>query len=416
MSEQSAYPVSQEIWSKTLLTKEQYQAMYRYSVESPDEFWIEQAQRLKWIKPFSKVKDISFDKHDLHIRWYEDGVLNVSENCIDRHLEKLGDKTAITWEKEKDHVDNINETRAITYNELSSEVNRLANGLKSLGIQKGDIVTLYLPTVPEAAIAMLACARIGAIHSIVVSSCSAKALASRIKDTDCRYIITSDKGFYGGKYIPFKQNVDDAIALCPPEQINNIIVLNHTRTNIKRRVGRDIDYHVLVSQQSDVCQPEPMNAEDPLFILYASNSSENSKGVLHTTGGYLVYAAMTHEYVFNYQLSDVYMYGALCNGDTVVMPERDEYLSETRWWHTETNGAALPMLGIKPALIDESGSELTGVASGNLIIKNSWPGQIRTIFGDHQDFIDTYFSNYEGEFFTNKNARRDENGYYWLTT
>ena len=347
MSKQSVYPVSQEIWSKTLLTKEEYQAMYRYSVESPDEFWIEQAQRLKWIKPFSKVNDISFDKHDLHIRWYEDGVLNVSENCIDRHLEKRGNETAIIWEKEKESIGNKNETRAITYNELSSEVNRLANGLKSLGIQKGDIVTLYLPTVPEAAIAMLACARIGAIHSIVVSSCSAKALASRI---------------------------------------------------------------------SDACQPEPMNAEDPLFILYASNSSENSKGVLHTTGGYLVYAAMTHEYVFNYQLSDVYMYGALCNGDTVVMPERDEYLSETRWWHIETNGAALPMLGIKPALIDESGSELTGVASGNLMIKDSWPGQIRTIYGDHQDFIDTYFSNSEGDFFTKKSARRDENGYYWLTT
>jgi acetyl-CoA synthetase len=416
MSEQSAYPVSQEQWSKKMLTKEQYQAMYRYSVESPVEFWIEQAQRLTWIKPFSKVNDISFDKHDLHIRWYEDGVLNVSENCIDRHLERCGNETAIIWVKEGEHVGNKNESRVITYNELSSEVNRLANGLKSLGIQKGDIVTLYLPTVPEAATAMLACARIGAIHSIVVASCSPKALASRIEDTDCRYIITSDKGFNNGKYIPLKQNVDDAIARCSPEQINNVIVLNHTRTNIQRRVGRDIDYHALVSQQSDACHPEPMNAEDPLFILYTSDSSENPKGVLHTTGGYLVYAAMTHEYVFNNQLSDVYMYGSLCNGDTVVMPERDECLSETRWWHTEPNGAALPMLGIKPALMDENGIELTGMASGSLMIKDSWPGQVRTIFGDHQGFIDTYFSTYEGDFFTNNNARRDENGDYWLTT
>lgn len=416
MSEQSVYPIGQVIWSKTLLTKEQYRALYRHSVESSDEFWIEQAHRLDWMKPFSKVKNISFDKHDLHIRWYEDGVLNISENCIDRHLEKYGNKTAITWEKEGEHIDNKNETRVITYNELSSEVNRLANGLKSLGIQKGDIVTLYLPTVPEAAAAMLACARIGAIHSFVVSSCSAKALASRIKDTDCRYIITSDKGFNNGNYIPLKQNVDDAIALSPPEQINNVIVLNHTSANINRRVGRDIDYHVLVSQQSDACQPEPMNAEDPFFILYPSNTSENSKGELHTTGGYLVYAAMTHEYAFNYTFSDMYMYGSLCNADTVVMSEKDEYLNETRWWHTEVNGAVLPMLGIRPALIDESGIELTGVASGSLMIKDSWPGQMRTLFGDHQGFIDTYFLTYEGDFFTNNYAYRDKNGDYWLTT
>lgn len=424
MSEQSVYPVSQE-QRKTLLTKEQYQAMYRHSVESPDEFWTEQARRLKWIKPFTKVKDISFDKNDLHIRWYEDGILNVSENCIDRHLAERGNETAIIWEPVGEHVGDTDEVRIITYNELSSEVNRLANGLRSLGIQKGDIVTLYLPTVPEAAIAMLACARIGAIHSIVFSDFSSEALASRIKDTDCRYIITSDKGLNDGKYAPLKQNVDDAIALCPPEQINNVIVLNHTCANIQRRVGRDIDYHVLVSQQSDVCQPEPMNAEDPLFILYASASSETPKGILHTTGGYLVYASMTHEYVFDYHLSDVYLYGSLCNGDTVVMLEgasaktsisRDEYPNQDTWWQTEAGGAVLPMLGIRPALVDKSGIELKGAVRGHLTFKESWPGQVRTIFGDHQRFIDTYFLIYEGNYFAGDSARRDENGCYWLTT
>ena len=514
MSEQTVYPVSQEQREKTLLTNEQYEVMYKQSIESPDEFWAQQAQRLKWIKPFSKVKDVSFDKEDLHIRWFEDGVLNVSENCVDRHLEKHGDDLAIIWESDDENV----AERNITYNELSSEVNRLANGLKSLGIKKGDIVTLYLPMVPEATVAMLACARIGAVHSVVFAGFSPEALAGRIEGCDCRYVITADEGLRAGKHVPLKKNVDEAIELCPEEQVNNVIVLNHTGGNIERQVGRDVDYKELISQQSEVSPPEPMNAEDPLFILYTSGSTGKPKGVLHTTGGYLLYAAMTHEYIFDYRPGDIYwcaadvgwitghsyiVYGPLCNAATIVMfegvpnypdagraariiekhkinilyvaptalraimaegPTATEHsdLSSLRllgtvgepispdvwrwyhktfgrsecpivdtWWQTETGAAmisplpgatdlkpgsaTLPMFGVQPGLVDENGVELKGAIHGNLIIKDSWPGQMRTVFGDHQRFYDTYFSTFQGSYCTGDGARRDEDGYYWLT-
>jgi acetyl-CoA synthetase len=514
MSEQTVYPVSQAQREKTLLTKEQYEVMYKQSIESPDEFWAQQAQRLKWIKPFNKVKDVSFDKEDLHIRWFEDGVLNVSENCVDRHLDKHGDDLAIIWESDDENV----AERNITYNELSSEVNRLANGLKSLGIKKGDIVTLYLPMVPEATVAMLACARIGAVHSVVFAGFSPEALAGRIEGCDCRYVITADEGLRAGKHVSLKKNVDEAIELCPEEQVNNVIVLTHTGGNIERQVGRDVDYKELISQQSEVSPPEPMNAEDPLFILYTSGSTGKPKGVLHTTGGYLLYAAMTHEYVFDYRPGDIYwcaadvgwitghsyiVYGPLCNAATIVMfegvpnypdagraariiekhkinilyvaptalraimaegPMATEHsdLSSLRllgtvgepispdvwrwyhktfgrsecpivdtWWQTETGAAmisplpgatdlkpgsaTLPMFGVQPGLVDENGIELEGAIHGNLIIKDSWPGQMRTVFGDHQRFYDTYFSTFQGSYCTGDGARRDEDGYYWLT-
>lgn len=516
MSEQTVYPVSQSQREKALLTKEQYLAMYEQSIASPDEFWAEQAQRLEWITPFTKVKNVSYDKKNLYIRWFEDGFLNVSVNCIDRHLAERGDEVAILWEPDGESGDD--KERRITYNELSSEVNRLANGLKSLGVQKGDIVTLYLPMVPEATMAMLACARIGAIHSVVFAGFSPEALAGRIEDGSCRYVITADEGLRGGKHVPLKQNVDEAIALCPSEQINNVVVLNHTGANVNNQVGRDIDYHKLISHQSDVCLPERMNAEDPLFILYTSGSTGKPKGVVHTTGGYLLYSSMTHEYVFDYRPGEIYwcaadvgwitghsyiVYGPLCNGATVVMFEgiptypdigraarliekykinilyvaptairslmaegdaatKNSDLSSLRllgsvgepinpevwhwyhqefgrgecpivdtWWQTETGGAmisplpgatdlkpgsaTLPMFGVQPALVNEHGVELHGETQGNLIIKDSWPGQMRSVFGDHQRFIDTYFSTYEGSYFTGDGARRDGDGYFWLT-
>lgn len=514
MSEQTVYPVSQEQRANTLLTKEQYQAMYQQSIESPDEFWAQQAQRLKWITPFTKVKDVSFDKDNLHIRWFEDGYLNVSENCIDRHLETRGDDLAIIWESDDENI----AVRNITYNELSREVNRLANGLKSLGIRKGDIVTLYLPMVPEATMAMLACARIGAVHSVVFAGFSPEALAGRIEDGNCRYVITADEGLRAGKHVPLKNNVDEAIALCPDDQINHVIVLAHTGGDTTHKAGRDIDYQTLVSQQAEVCPPEPMNAEDPLFILYTSGSTGKPKGVLHTTGGYLLYAAMTHEYIFDYRPGDIYwcaadvgwitghsyiVYGPLCNAATVIMFEgvpnypdvgraariiekhkinilyvaptalrslmaegpaatENSDLSSLRllgtvgepinpevwrwyhktfgrsecpivdtWWQTETGAAMIcplpgatdlkpgsatfPMFGVQPALVDENGVELQGAISGNLIIKDSWPGQMRTILGDHKRFYETYFSTFTGSYFTGDGARRDEDGYFWLT-
>lgn len=514
MTDQAVYPVSDAIKEKTLLTTEQYQAMYHQSIENPEGFWAEQAKRLLWSKPFTKVKDVSFAKDDLHIRWFEDGELNVSENCLDRHLVDRGDDIAIIWEPDSEGK----EARKITYRELSVEVNRLANGLKALGVNRGDIVTLYMPMVPEAAMAMLACSRIGAIHSVVFGGFSPEALAGRIEDGDSHYVITADEGLRTGKAVPLKDNVDAAIELCKPEQINNVIVLAHTGAKVNTVVGRDIDYAKLISQQADTCVPEAMNAEDPLFILYTSGSTGKPKGVLHTTGGYLTYASMTHEYIFDYRHGEVYwcaadvgwitghsyiVYGPLCNGATVVMYEGVPtypdcgrvarivekhsinilYIAPTAirslmaegdkaveganidslrqlgtvgepinpdvwrwyhktfgqercpivdtWWQTETGAAmltplpgamglkpgsaALPFFGVEPALVDEHGVELTGPAHGNLVIKDSWPGQMRTVFGDHQRFINTYFSTFEGCYFSSDGARRDEDGYYWLT-
>ncbi len=513
-SHQEVFPVSQETLENTLLTNEQYLEMYQESVTDPEGFWTKQAQRIQWMKPFTKVKDVSFNKEDLHIQWFEDGILNVSENCLDRHLPERENDLAIIWESDQEGK----AERHITYGELSREVNQFANGLKSLGVSKGDVVTIYMPMVPEASMAMLACARIGAIHSVVFGGFSPEALAGRIEDGNSNYVITADEGLRAGKPIPLKANVDKAIELCKPNQVNNVIMLAHTKGVVNRVDGRDVDYRNLVDQQSTTCAPEPMNAEDPLFILYTSGSTGKPKGVLHTTGGYIVYAAMTHEYVFDYRKGEVYwcaadvgwitghsyiVYAPLCNGATVVMyegvpthpdcgrvarlidklkinilyiaptairslmsegdlavegadlsslrllgtvgepinPQAWHWYNRTfgkgqcpivdTWWQTETGAAMItpmpgatalkpgsatrPMFGVQPALVDEHGNELEGAVKGNLIIKDSWPGQMRTVFGDHQRFIDTYFSTYEGTYFTGDGARRDEDGYYWIT-
>lgn len=513
-SHQEVFPVSQETLENTLLTNEQYLEMYQESVNDPEGFWTKQAQRIQWMKPFTKVKDVSFNKEDLHIQWFEDGVLNVSENCLDRHLPERENDLAIIWEPDQEGK----AERKITYGALSREVNQFANGLKSLGVSKGDVVTIYMPMVPEASMAMLACARIGAIHSVVFGGFSPEALAGRIEDGNSNYVITADEGLRAGKPIPLKSNVDKAIELCKPNQVNNVIMLAHTHGNVNRVDGRDVDYRSLVDQQSTTCAPEPMNAEDPLFILYTSGSTGKPKGVLHTTGGYIVYAAMTHEYVFDYRKGEIYwcaadvgwitghsyiVYAPLCNGATVVMyegvpthpdcgrvarlidklsinilyiaptairslmsegdlavegadlsslrllgtvgepinPQAWHWYNRTfgkgqcpivdTWWQTETGAAMItpmpgatalkpgsatrPMFGVQPALVDEHGNELEGAVKGNLIIKDSWPGQMRTVFGDHQRFIDTYFSTYEGTYFTGDGARRDEDGYYWIT-
>jgi len=514
MSESRTYPVPDYVKQNTLITNEVYQAMYQQSVENPNAFWKEQAKRIDWIKPFTKVKDVSFDKNDLHIRWFEDGQLNVSENCLDRHLKERADDVAIIWEPDTEGK----EPRVITYGDLSDQVNRLSNGLKSLGVSKGDVVTIYMPMVPEAAMAMLACSRLGAIHSVVFGGFSPEALAGRIEDGDSHYIITADEGVRAGKPIPLKANVDKAIALCAEDQVNNVVVLQHTGAEVNRVDGRDVDYHKLCEKQSNQSTPVVMNAEDPLFILYTSGSTGKPKGVLHTSGGYLVWASMTHEYVFDYRPGEIYwcaadvgwitghsyiVYGPLCNGATLVMYEGvpnypdcgrvarivDKHnvnilyiaptairslmaegdkavegtsLSSLRllgtvgepinpqawewyykafgkercpivdtWWQTETGAAMItplpgatalkpgsatrPMFGVQPALVDEHGNELSGATNGNLIIKDSWPGQMRTVFGDHQRFIDTYFSTFEGTYFTGDGARRDEDGYYWIT-
>lgn len=512
MTEQMVYPVNKGL--KTLLTNEQYLEMYRESVEQPETFWAKQAERIVWQKPFTKVKDVSYAKSDLHIRWFEDGELNVTESCVDRHAKTNPEGTAFVWEPDEEGA----QSRIISYGQLSEQLNRFANGLKSLGVKKGDVVTIYMPMVPEAAIAMLACARVGAVHSVVFGGFSPEALAGRIEDGRSEFVITANEGVRAGKPVPLKTNVDKAIDLCKAHNVKHVVVLKHTATNVSMSTPRDVDYHSLVSKQSTDCPAEKMNAEDPLFILYTSGSTGKPKGVLHTCGGYLVYAAMTHEYIFDYQQGDIYwcaadvgwvtghsyiVYGPLCNGATVVMYEGvpthpdcgriarmiDKYdinilyiaptairalmaegdepvkganLSSLRllgtvgepinpeawrwyyrtfgrsqcpivdtWWQTETGAAMItplpgatdlkpgsatrPFFGVQPALVDENGKELSGAVSGNLIIKDSWPGQMRTVFGDHQRFIDTYFSTFEGSYFTGDGAKRDEDGYYWIT-
>ena len=512
MTELSIYPI--QSGQKTLLTNEQYLAMYEQSISDPESFWAQQAQRIQWQTPFSKVKDVSYAKNDLHIRWFEDGELNVTQSCVDRHVKANPDATAFVWEPDEEGA----RSRIISYKQLSQELNKLSNGLKHLGVKKGDVVTIYMPMVPEAAIAMLACARIGAVHSVVFGGFSPEALAGRIEDGHSHFVITANQGLRAGKTIALKDNVDKAIALCPKDLVKHVVMLQHTQETVPMYEPRDVDYKTLIHTQSDVCEPEKMNAEDPLFILYTSGSTGKPKGVLHTCGGYLVYAAMTHEYIFDYKQGDIYwcaadvgwitghsyiVYGPLCNGATVVMYEGvpthpdcgriarmiDKYdinilyiaptairalmsegdepvkgasLSSLRllgtvgepinpeawrwyyrtfgrsqcpivdtWWQTETGAALItplpgatalkpgsatrPFFGIQPALVDENGQELKGVASGNLIIKDSWPGQMRTVFGDHQRFIDTYFSTFEGSYFTGDGAKRDEDGYYWIT-
>jgi len=507
------YPVAADFAAKTRVDKAAYDRLYAESVSDPESFWRRVGKRLDWIRPYSKVKDVSFDASDLHIRWFHDGELNVSTNCLDRHLLKHGDKTAIIWEG-----DDPKESRRISYRELHAEVCRCANLLKNLGVGKGDRVCIYLPMIPEAAVAMLACTRIGAVHSVVFGGFSPDSLAGRIADSQCRLVITADEGVRGGKKVALKVNVDEALTRPGTNSVETVIVVKRTGCAIAMQVPRDRWWHNLMEGQSAECAPEPLNAEHPLFILYTSGSTGKPKGVLHTTGGYLVYASYTHECVFDLRDDDVYwctadvgwvtghsylLYGPLANGATTLMfegvpnypdssrfwqvvdkhkvtlfytaptairalmregeapvqktsraslrllgtvgepinPEAWEWyyrvIGDARcpivdtWWQTETGGilitplpgaiaqkpgsATLPFFGIKPEIVDANGQIHEGAAEGNLVITDSWPGQMRTVYGDHQRFIDTYFKTYPGSYFTGDGARRDEDGYYWIT-
>jgi acetyl-CoA synthetase len=507
------YPVSAEVKARALIDEAGYKEMYARSVEDNEGFWAEQAQRIDWIKPFTKIKDVSFAKDDLHIRWYYDGTLNACYNCVDRHLENKADDVAIIWEG-----DDPNRDLSITYRELHERVCKFANSLKALGAKKGDRITIYMPMIPEAAVAMLACARIGAVHSVVFGGFSPEALAGRIHDCESNIVITADEGLRGGKTIPLKANVDAAAARPNVTTLEKVLVVRNTGNDIDWVEGRDAWLHELESTVDTDCPCEEMGAEDPLFILYTSGSTGKPKGVLHTTGGYLVYAAMTHEYVFDYHPGDVYwctadvgwvtghsyiVYGPLANGAITLMfegvpnyptssrfwevcdkhnvntcytaptairalmREGDEPVKRTSrkslrllgsvgepinpeawewyyhvvgdqrcpivdtWWQTETGGilisplpgatalkpgsASKPMFGVQPAIVDGEGNTLEGAAEGVLILTDSWPGQMRTIYDDHQRFVETYFSTFEGAFFTGDGARRDEDGYYWIT-
>jgi acetyl-CoA synthetase len=509
---QAVYPVPPQ-WAKNArIDEDRYQDMYRRSVEDAEGFWREEAARIDWIKPFTTVKETSFHEADFGIRWFGDGTLNLSANCLDRHLADKGDTIAILWEPD----DPANPERRITYRQLHEDVCRFANLLKSKGVAKGDRVTIYLPMVPEAAVAMLACARIGAIHSIVFAGFSPEALAGRIQDCDSRIVLTADEGLRGGKKVPLKANVDAALAHATG--VETVIVLAHTGAGVPMRDGRDVDWASGVAAQSAECAPAEIGAEDPLFILYTSGSTGKPKGVLHTTGGYAVWAGMTHEYVFDYRPGQIYwcaadvgwvtghtyvVYGPLLNGGTTVMfegvpnfpdPSRfwqvvdkfgveifygaptalralmregDEWVAKTSrkslrllgsvgepinpeawewyhrvvgeercpivdtWWQTETGGATItplpgatplkpgsaswPMFGVQPLLLDADGKVLEGATEGSLVIADSWPGQMRTVWGDHERFFQTYFTTYKGYYFSGDGCRRDEDGYYWIT-
>ena len=512
MSESKVYPVKAHIGNGALLDKEGYEAMYQASVQDPDAFWGEQGKILDWMTPYTRVKNTSYDPGHVSIKWYEDGLLNVSANCLDRHLSERGDKVAIIWEG-----DNPAEDRKITYRELHAEVCKFANVLKAQGVKRGHMVCLYMPMVPEAAIAMLACTRIGAVHSIVFGGFSPAALSGRIIDSGASVVITADEGLRGGRPIPLKKNVDEALTH-PDTKVSKVIVLKRTGGNVAWHEHRDIWWHDAVNAASPDCPPEAMGAEDPLFVLYTSGSTGKPKGVLHTTGGYLVYAALTFKYVFDYHEEDIYwctadvgwvtghsylVYGPLANGATTVMfegvpnypatnrmsqvvdkhqvtilytaptairalmakgkeavegtsrtslrimgsvgepinPEAWEWYYRTigdercpivdTWWQTETGGilitplpgvtalkpgsATRPFFGVQPALVDNLGEPLEGATEGNLVITDSWPGQMRTVFGDHERFEQTYFSTFPGRYFTGDGARRDEDGYYWIT-
>ncbi|WP_374302921.1 acetate--CoA ligase [Ferrovibrio sp.] len=511
MADNELFPVSDDWAKRAWVDAAKYKAMYERSVQDPEGFWAEHGKRVDWIKPFTKVKDVSFDRKDLHIRWFHDGVLNVSANCIDRHLPKRANQTAIIWEG-----DDPSKSEHITYQQLHDEVCRMANVMKARGVKKGDRVTIYLPMIPAAAYAMLACARIGAIHSIVFGGFSPDSLANRIQDCDSQFVITADEGLRGGRGVPLKANADAALKTCPG--VKTVLVVKHTGGKIDMVPGRDVWYHEEAAKVPATCAPEPMNAEDPLFILYTSGSTGKPKGVLHTTGGYLVFAAMTHQYVFDYHDGDIYwctadvgwvtghsyiVYGPLANGATTLMfegvpnyPDASRfwqvidkhkvnifYTAPTAiralmregeapvkktsraslrllgsvgepinpeawlwyhrvvgdgrcpivdtWWQTETGGilitplpgaiaqkpgsATLPFFGVKPIIVDGDGNELPGATEGNLCISDSWPGQMRTVYGDHQRFIDTYFSTFPGRYFTGDGCRRDADGYYWIT-
>ena len=511
MSENRTFPPSAEQAAQANINADGYQTAYAQSLSDNEAFWAEHGKRIDWIKPYTKISDVSYTKPDVHIKWYEDGTLNASANCLDRHLATKGDQTAILWEG-----DDPADAKHITYAELHEEVCRFANALKARGVKKGDRVTIYMPMVPEAAVAMLACTRIGAIHSVVFGGFSPDALAGRIQDCASTVVITADEGIRGGRPIPLKANTDKALAACP--DCTTCFVVRRTGADIAWQDGRDVWYHEAVAAADANCPPEEMNAEDPMFILYTSGSTGKPKGVLHTTGGYMVYASMTHHYVFDYQDGDVYwctadvgwvtghsyiLYGPLANGATTLMfegvptypdsgrfwqvvekhkvsifytaptairalmregdepvkkwdrsslrllgsvgepinPEAwmwyHEVVGDKRcpivdtWWQTETGGilitplpgatttkpgsATLPFFGIEPVLVDNENNVLTGAAEGNLCINQSWPGQMRSVYGDHQRFIDTYFSTFEGRYFSGDGARRDEDGYYWIT-
>jgi len=505
------YPVPAGWAERAYVNSATYQSLYDRSINDPEGFWSEAAQRLQWIKPFTRAKNTTFGPGKVDIRWFEDGTLNVSANCIDRHLATRGDRAAIIWEG-----DNPNESEIITYRQLSDRVQRFANVLKKHGVKKGDRVTIYLPMIPEAAYAMLACARIGAIHSIVFGGFSPDSLQNRIEDADSKFIITADEGLRGGKPVPLKKNADAALAKCKGGE--KVLVVRRTGNPVPWTPGRDLWLHEELLTVPAECPPEEMAAEDPLFILYTSGSTGKPKGVVHTTGGYLLYAAMTHQYVFDYHDDDIYwctadvgwvtghsyiVYGPLANGATTLMFEGiPTYPSASRfwdvvdkwkvtifytaptairslmgagdglvkrtsraslrllgsvgepinpeawewyyhvvgdgrcpivdtWWQTETGGilitplpgatdlkpgsATRPFFGIRPALVDEKGQFLEGPAQGNLVILDSWPGQSRTIYGDHARFEQTYFSTYPGMYFTGDGCRRDGDGYYWIT-
>jgi len=507
--------VKDEWKARAKLTNEDYQAWYRRSIEDPDGFWAEHGKRVDWMTPFTKVKNTSFAPGNIDIRWFEDGTLNVAANCIDRHLDKRGDQTAILWEG-----DDPSESKAITYRELHEEVCRMANALKARGVKKGDRVTIYMPMIPEAAYAMLASARIGAVHSVVFGGFSPDALAGRLDGATSDVLITADEGLRGGRTVPLKKNADRAcdIAAKAGHAVKTVLVVRRTGADVPWTEGRDVWWHEAREKASTDCPPEEMGAEDPLFILYTSGSTGKPKGVLHTTGGYLVYAAMTHEYVFDYHDGDIYwctadvgwvtghsyiVYGPLANGATTLMFEGvpnypdtsrfwqvidkhkvnifytaptairalmgagDDKVTKTSrkslkvlgsvgepinpeawnwyyrvvgderspivdtWWQTETGGimitplpgatdlkpgsATRPFFGVVPQLVDSDGTALEGVAEGNLCITDSWPGQMRTIYGDHDRFEQTYFSTYKGKYFTGDGAKCDADGYWWIT-
>jgi acetyl-CoA synthetase len=511
VSDNEVFPVP-GAWAKNaLMNTAGYDAAVARVETDPDGYWTEVGKRLDWIKPFTQVKDVSFDAKDFRVNWYADGTLNVSANCIDRHLPHRADQTAIIWESDDGETSNN-----ITYGQLHSEVCRMANVLKAKGVKKGDRVTIYLPMIPQAAYAMLACARIGAIHSVIFGGFSPDSIAGRIQDCDSKIVITADEGLRGGKPVPLKKNVDEALLTCPG--VSDVIVVRRTKADVPMTAGRDIFYSDIKATVSDQCDPEPMNAEDPLFILYTSGSTGKPKGVLHTTGGYLTWAAHTHELVFDYRPGEVFwctadvgwvtghsyvVYGPLANAATTVMFEgvpnyptssrfwevcdkhkveifytaptairalmREGEAPVTRtsrstlrllgtvgepinpeawlwyhrvvgegrcpivdtWWQTETGAClmtplpgamalkpgscAKPLPGVKPQLVDADGKVLEGAISGNLCLTDSWPGQMRTVYGDHDRFITTYFTTYPGKYFTGDGARRDEDGYYWIT-
>jgi acetyl-CoA synthetase len=499
-------------WAKnSYINQSSYEAKYKQSIDNNERFWTEEGKRIHWFRPYTKTKEVTYSTKKVSIKWFYDGTTNVSYNCIDRHLPKRAKQTAIIFEG-----DDPKESKNITYQELSDQVCKLANGLKEIGVKRGDRVTIYMPMVPEGVYAMLACTRIGAIHSVVFAGFSPDSIVNRILDCKSEFIITADEGLRGQKVIPLKENIDEALKKCP--NVKKCIVLKRTGGSVSLHSKRDVWYHELTSKMSTTCKPEEMNAEDPLFILYTSGSTGKPKGVLHTTGGYLVYASMTHQYIFDYKDGDVYwctadigwvtghsyiVYGPLSNGATTLvfegvpsypdasrfwqvidkhkvnifytaptalralMREGDAMVKKTSrkslkllgsvgepinpeawiwyhkvvgesrcpivdtWWQTETGGilispqpgaidlkpgsATKPFYGIKPSIVDEKGIELKGACEGRLCISDSWPGQMRTVYGDHQRFIDTYFSQHDGKYFTGDGCKRDEDGYYWIT-